>query len=114
MDAVVCSDALARGIDVGMVDFVVNYDCPAFARTYVHRAGRTARAGREGSVITLCEKGEVRKLKRLLEEAGKREGDVEEIQVGEEELDGVMYGEAAEKTREVLDGEKKAKKRRNK
>ena len=44
----VASDALARGMDVAGVGAVVNYDAPAFAKTYVHRAGRTARAGQHG------------------------------------------------------------------
>ena len=41
----VASDALTRGMDVEGVGAVVNYDAPVFAKTYVHRAGRTARAG---------------------------------------------------------------------
>lgn len=46
----VASDALTRGMDVAGVGAVVNYDAPAFAKTYVHRAGRTARAGQHGKV----------------------------------------------------------------
>lgn len=41
----VCSDAMTRGMDVEGVGAVVNYDAPVYAKTYVHRAGRTARAG---------------------------------------------------------------------
>lgn len=50
---VVCSDVLSRGMDIFTVDCVINYDAPAHVRTYLHRAGRTARAGRTGTVITL-------------------------------------------------------------
>lgn len=44
----VTSDALTRGVDIPGVDLVVNYDTPTYPKTYVHRAGRTARAGQEG------------------------------------------------------------------
>ena len=47
----VASDALTRGMDVAGVGAVVNYDAPAFAKTYVHRAGRTARAGQHGKAL---------------------------------------------------------------
>jgi len=41
----VCSDAMTRGMDVEGVHNVINYDAPVYVKTYVHRAGRTARAG---------------------------------------------------------------------
>lgn len=41
----VCSDAMTRGMDVAGVAAVINYDAPVYVKTYVHRAGRTARAG---------------------------------------------------------------------
>lgn len=44
----VTSDALTRGVDIPGVDLVVNYDTPTYPKTYVHRAGRTARAGNKG------------------------------------------------------------------
>jgi ATP-dependent RNA helicase DDX51/DBP6 len=43
----VCSDVMARGIDIAGVRMVINYDCPTAIRTYVHRVGRTARAGEQ-------------------------------------------------------------------
>uniref|UniRef100_A0A0A9Y798 ATP-dependent RNA helicase n=1 Tax=Lygus hesperus TaxID=30085 RepID=A0A0A9Y798_LYGHE len=54
-EVVVCTDALARGVDLPTVEYVVNYDVPSDILTYIHRAGRTARAGRVGTVLTLCE-----------------------------------------------------------
>lgn len=45
----VASDSMTRGMDVPSVANVVNYDAPVYAKTYVHRAGRTARGGREGA-----------------------------------------------------------------
>lgn len=50
------SDAMTRGMDVESVAHVVNYDAPVYAKTYVHRCGRTARAGRQGRAFTLLRK----------------------------------------------------------
>lgn len=49
----VATDVVARGIDVDDISFVVNYEVPATAEDYIHRVGRTARAGRSGSALTL-------------------------------------------------------------
>ena len=51
-DILVATDVLARGIDVDEVSYVVNYDVPTQAEDYVHRIGRTGRAGAEGFAIT--------------------------------------------------------------
>lgn len=50
---IVATDRASRGLDLQSLDHVVNYDMPASITTYVHRVGRTARAGREGSAWTL-------------------------------------------------------------
>ncbi len=50
----VASDVAARGLDVPSVSHVFNFDVPGHAEDYVHRIGRTGRAGREGKAITLC------------------------------------------------------------
>ena len=55
----VCSDLISRGIDIDHVSHVVSYDAPVDIRKYVHRVGRTARAGREGYAWTLVEEQEV-------------------------------------------------------
>lgn len=55
----VTSDAMARGMDVPRVANVINYDPPVYPKTYVHRAGRTARAGQSGSVCTLLKPEDV-------------------------------------------------------
>lgn len=49
----VATDVAARGIDVDNITFVINYEVPATAEDYIHRVGRTARAGRDGSALTL-------------------------------------------------------------
>eukprot|EP01042_Synura_sphagnicola_P000715 gene715-796_t len=55
----VASDQLARGIDLPAVRLVVNYDPPNNSRTYIHRAGRTARAGQSGHCLTLLKVGQL-------------------------------------------------------
>ncbi|KAF6080918.1 DEAD-box helicase 51 [Phyllostomus discolor] len=66
----ISTDATARGIDVQGVQLVVNYDAPQYLRTYVHRVGRTARAGNTGQAFTLLLKVQERKFLRMLAEAG--------------------------------------------
>ena len=58
LSVLVATDVAARGIDVDHVSHVVNYDVPRDAESYVHRIGRTARAGAAGSAITFCENEE--------------------------------------------------------
>ncbi|XP_055378792.1 probable ATP-dependent RNA helicase Dbp73D [Condylostylus longicornis] len=67
----ICSDALARGIDIPLVDIVISYDVPRHIKTYIHRIGRTARAGRLGTAITLLSEDEKYKFKNVLADAGK-------------------------------------------
>jgi len=65
----VATDIAARGIDVDGVSHVVNFDLPHVAETYVHRIGRTARAGAAGVAISLCdqdETGSLRDIERLI------------------------------------------------
>ncbi|EPQ12094.1 ATP-dependent RNA helicase DDX51 [Myotis brandtii] len=66
----ISTDATARGIDVQGVQLVVNYDAPQYLRTYVHRVGRTARAGNTGQAFTLLLKVQERRFLRMLTEAG--------------------------------------------
>jgi len=63
---IICSDGMARGLDIDDVDNVVNYDVPVYVRTFIHRVGRTARAGREGHTYTLLTSPEVHHFKELL------------------------------------------------
>ena len=58
----VATDIAARGIDVDDVGLVVNYDLPDNAESYLHRIGRTGRAGNEGAAVTFCEPSQVRSL----------------------------------------------------
>ncbi|MGA0808536.1 MAG: DEAD/DEAH box helicase [Burkholderiaceae bacterium] len=65
----VATDVAARGLDVDEVSHVVNFDMPTVAESYVHRIGRTGRAGRSGVAISFCdhsERGLVRDIERLI------------------------------------------------
>ena len=65
----IATDIAARGIDVDGVSHVVNYDLPNVPETYVHRIGRTARAGRDGVAISFCDHEEaayLRDIERLI------------------------------------------------
>jgi superfamily II DNA/RNA helicase len=66
----VATDVAARGIHVDDVDLVVQFDPPNDHKDYLHRSGRTARAGATGMVIALVERGQVRELQRLHDAAG--------------------------------------------
>src|SRR5262249_4930038 len=63
----VATDIAARGIDVDGISHVVNFDLPNVPETYVHRIGRTARAGTEGVAISLCDREEEVSLLRDIE-----------------------------------------------
>lgn len=54
----VATDIAARGLDIDMVSHVVNFDLPAEAENYVHRIGRTGRAGASGVAVSFCDQGE--------------------------------------------------------
>ncbi|WP_406835797.1 DEAD/DEAH box helicase [Streptomyces sp. AHU1] len=68
----VATNVAARGIHVDALDLVVNVDPPADAKDYLHRGGRTARAGESGKVVTLVTPDQRRDVNRLMSEAGIR------------------------------------------
>ncbi|WP_301707859.1 DEAD/DEAH box helicase, partial [uncultured Duncaniella sp.] len=65
LDIIVATDILARGIDIDDISLVVNYDVPREAEDYVHRIGRTARAGAGGAAVTLVSESEQGKFGEL-------------------------------------------------
>lgn len=65
----VASDLASRGIDIDKLKYVINYDIPNESETYVHRIGRSGRAGDEGTAISLCEpeeNGYVKDIEKLI------------------------------------------------
>ncbi|GAA3864221.1 DEAD/DEAH box helicase [Celeribacter arenosi] len=69
VDVLVATDVAARGIDIPLVRHVYNYDLPNVAENFVHRIGRTARAGRDGKAIAFCtpsELGELRAIEKVM------------------------------------------------
>lgn len=65
----IASDVAARGLDVPDIDYVVNIDLPEDEKVYLHRAGRTARAGKSGTAITLADPREIAKLEAAVRKA---------------------------------------------
>lgn len=78
LDIIVATDVAARGLDVDRIDLVVNYDLPHDVESYVHRIGRTGRAGRKGQALLFVGAREKRML-REIEHATKAE--VERIKI---------------------------------
>lgn len=70
--ALVATDIAARGIDIDELSFVVNFEIPNIPETYVHRIGRTGRAGRNGFALSLCDSTERAYLKDIEKLIGKK------------------------------------------
>ena len=70
VSVLVATNVAARGLHVDGIDAAVDYDLPEDGKTYLHRSGRTARAGEDGLVVTLTAPGEVHDVVRLEREAG--------------------------------------------
>ncbi|KAI6133524.1 P-loop containing nucleoside triphosphate hydrolase protein [Pisolithus thermaeus] len=98
----VCSDLISRGADISHVSHVVSYDAPIDMRKYVHRVGRTARAGRAGNAWTLVEEQEARYFKGMLREHSHLER-VKRIKISQREIEGLSpaYQIALQKLKEV-------------
>ena len=68
LDVLVASDVAARGLDIKKLNLIVNYNIPKTSREYVHRIGRTARAGEEGKVVSLLSQEDYDNFGRVLED----------------------------------------------
>ncbi len=68
----VATDVAARGIDISDITHVINYDLPKFCEDYVHRIGRTGRAGKEGTAISFVLPMDMRNLQRIERYTGQR------------------------------------------
>ncbi|WP_406216037.1 DEAD/DEAH box helicase [Streptomyces decoyicus] len=97
----VATNVAARGLHVDDLDLVVNVDPPTDPKDYLHRAGRTARAGESGSVVTLVLSSQRREMSRLTAEAG-IEPTITKVRSGEAELSRITGAKAPSGT--PLDG----------
>ena len=96
VDVLVATDIVARGIDIDDIQLVINYDVPHDEEDYVHRIGRTARAGRNGRAITLVNEKDqykFRQIERFLEK------DVEKAAMPAEVGEGPAYGKTEKQER---------------
>ncbi|MBW3664523.1 MAG: DEAD/DEAH box helicase [Actinobacteria bacterium] len=79
VDVLVATEVAARGLDIGGMTHVVNYDCPDDEKMYLHRVGRTARAGEHGVAITFATHAEVDRLNVIRKALELREHTFEEV-----------------------------------
>ncbi|KAL1555817.1 DEAD-box ATP-dependent RNA helicase 1 [Salvia divinorum] len=109
----ISSDAMTRGMDVEGVKNVINYDMPRFIKTYIHRAGRTARAGQSGRCFTLLRNDEVMRFKKLLQKADNES--CAEYSVPSESVEALrpMYTTALARLKESVESDKHKKARVN-
>ncbi|KAJ8564251.1 hypothetical protein ON010_g7095 [Phytophthora cinnamomi] len=109
VETVVCSDAMARGMDIEDVANVVNYDVPSFIKTYIHRVGRTARAGRHGRCVTLVKMGQMKGMMRMLKKADNNK--LKPYPLQQEHMKTLVprYTEALQHLKDTLEAEKAGK-----
>jgi ATP-dependent RNA helicase DeaD len=78
IDILVASDVAARGLDIKNVTMIVNYDLPKTSKEYIHRIGRTARAGKEGKVISLLSEQDHDNMRSILSDSSI---EIEQLQI---------------------------------
>ncbi|MCJ1310230.1 ribosomal RNA processing protein [Agyrium rufum] len=106
-DILVATDVAARGLDIPSVDLVVNFDLPPDSKTYIHRVGRTARAGKAGRAVSFVTQYDVEIWQRIEAALGRkleeRQADREEVLVLGERV-GEAQRVAIREMRDIADG----------
>lgn len=113
VNGLICSDALSRGIDVPNIEVVISYDLPKHLKIYIHRIGRTARAGQTGSAITIIAPDQIKTFEKLLETANKKS--VKEMTPNREveESHALNYANTLKKLQKALELEERERKKVN-
>lgn len=111
IQVLVSSDAMTRGMDVEGVKNVINYDMPVYIKTYIHRAGRTARAGQAGRCFTLLSKDEAKHFKKLLQKADNNTCPAYSVPSSSVESMHSIYTSALEKLKETVEMEASQKRK---
>ena len=111
VNGIICSDALARGIDVPKIEVVISYDLPKHLKIYIHRIGRTARAGKPGSAITLIAPDQIKTFEKLLETASKKSVKETKPDREIEEANALKYANVLKKLQKALELEEKERKK---
>lgn len=101
----VSSDALARGVDIPDVQLVVSYDLPKHIKGYIHRAGRTGRAGKVGTAVSILTTSQLGIFKHMLNNAHKAVPNIEKLDL-ESLAETMNYETHVEKLKEILEKEK--------
>lgn len=70
VDYLLATDLLARGLDISSIKTVINFSFPNEPKRYLHRIGRTARAGSHGVALTICNDEERKEIKKLTRKLG--------------------------------------------
>ncbi|XP_062821322.1 ATP-dependent RNA helicase DDX51 [Anolis carolinensis] len=105
----ISTDATARGIDIDGVKCVISYEAPQFIRSYIHRVGRTARAGRAGLAFTLLLKQQESRFLRMLSQAGLPAMGQQTVKVDEIQPMVPRYQEALQQLQEAVQEERAEK-----
>lgn len=113
----IATDVASRGLDIPHVDVVINFDIPTHSKDYIHRVGRTARAGRSGKAITFVCQYDVELYQRIEHLLGKRlpkyDADESEVMAFEERVTEAQRLAAVE-LREMEEGKRDGKRRKRK